>query len=826
MENFKKEISIILVLSILLAFVPSLVVGASSPIILKSYSIKTESGSKTDLGKNEKFTLTMTFKDEAKEQIYNPRLKLNSSSQFKLVGEVNEKNLDFNNKEASISFPLIYKGGKNTNLPVTLSYDLKGPDGSLLPKSSNYNIDIYKARYEDEDTTSSKPPTIDDTTSPKDDRDSKEPKVVVVGNKTTLAKAGDRPRLSIKIKNTSETSAYNVSTSISLEENSGIFIDGSGYEDISRLGRGSDKTLDFRFEVDRFAEEKTYPIKVNFHYYNGNDEAFSSSDTVYLRVEGDGEDSQLIVDDVSFSSMNILPGDIVWVDFDLRNLSIIPVRDIRVSLEGLDTDKFSLASGTNRHTLPYLSGKGFHSVRFPIRVSRKLKSGNHSLKLKIDYKNLRGKNLEEDHEFFIPVKGASNSNSSLIIENIKAPAKIGPNATGTISFDLRNRGGSLARDIVIKADLPDGDGLVPKSVSTIKIDSLDVNEKRHISFSFYASKKTPTKNYPINIKVENVDDLSEGDDKYTLDQFLGIFVDNPNSEGDKKSTPKLILDKYSFSSGMVEAGKNFEMALSFYNTNSSKAVKNIKIFLTAEDNVAEGDNAPAGGSSVFTPVNSSNTFYIDSIPPKGRVEKKITMFTIPDAAAKTHIITANFEYEDGEFDEYKATELIGVPVVQKSRLEVAELNYFPDASVGEPVSIGAEFYNTGKSTLYNMMVRIDGDFQTENGSYYIGNFAPGTSESFDGSVIPTEPGILKGDLVFSFEDSRGEEQEIRRPFSLNVSEGFDPGIEEFPMEEEKTFLDKVKKPFLGLVLIALAFFAFKRFKKWKKDKEDEEFLDE
>ena len=37
------------------------------------------------------------------------------------------------------------------------------------------------------------------------------------------------------------------------------------------------------------------------------------------------------------------------------------------------------------------------------------------------------------------------------------------------------------------------------------------------------------------------------------------------------------------------------------------------------------------GGSVFTPVDSSNTFYIDNIPPKGRVEKKITMFTVPDA---------------------------------------------------------------------------------------------------------------------------------------------------------------------------------------------------
>ena len=46
-----------------------------------------------------------------------------------------------------------------------------------------------------------------------------------------------------------------------------------------------------------------------------------------------------------------------------------------------------------------------------------------------------------------------------------------------------------------------------------------------------------------------------------------------------------------------------------------------------------------------------------------------------------------------------------------------------------PVSL--EFYNTGKVTLYNMMVKIEGDFQTENGQYYVGNFQSGNSEHFE-----------------------------------------------------------------------------------------------
>ncbi|HEY8363828.1 MAG TPA: hypothetical protein VIK77_13335, partial [Tissierellaceae bacterium] len=246
-----------------------------------------------------------------------------------------------------------------------------------------------------------------------------------------------------------------------------------------------------------------------------------------------------------------------------------------------------------------------------------------------------------------------------------------------------------------------------------------------------------------------------------------------------KSKPRLIIDKYSFEPQLVRAGENFQMKLSFYNTSSTKTVKNIKIFLTAEPGGTSGDSPNAGGS-VFTPVDSSNTFYIDSIPPKGRVEKTITMFTVPDALAKTHTIIANFEYEDNEGNPLEDQERIGVPVVQQSKLDTSELTVYPDTMVGQPTPVSLEFYNTGKVTLYNLMVKLEGDFQTENGSYYVGNFPSGSSDYFEGMVIPNQPGEVKGAVVFTYEDSTGEIQEVRKEFTLNVMDM--PPMEEFPSD--------------------------------------------
>ena len=284
----------------------------------------------------------------------------------------------------------------------------------------------------------------------------------------------------------------------------------------------------------------------------------------------------------------------------------------------------------------------------------------------------------------------------------------------------------------------------------------------------------------------------------------------------------MIIDKYNFEPQLVKAGETFQMNLSFFNTNSAKAVKNIKIFLTSEGGT-DPNNEQTAGSSVFTPVDSSNTFYIDSIPPKGRVQKAIKMFTVPDALARTHTITANFEYEDSKGEPYTATELIGVPVVQQSRLDIGEISYMPEAYIGQSTPISLEFYNTGKVTLYNMMVKLEGDFQMENGQYYVGNFSSGSSEYFEGYVIPNEEGELHGDVVFTYEDSTGQIQEIRKEFTLNVMD-MPPMDDEFggefpPMEEDKGGILK-SKIFWGVIIaIAATVGGIIVYKKKKKKKE-------
>lgn len=209
--------------------------------------------------------------------------------------------------------------------------------------------------------------------------------------------------------------------------------------------------------------------------------------------------------------------------------------------------------------------------------------------------------------------------------------------------------------------------------------------------------------------------------------------------------------------------------------------------------------------NIFTPVNSSNTIFIDSIGPKESVSKSLEFFTIPDAKARTYNLTANFEYEDADKNEFKASEIIGIPVNQQVRLETGEISFPPEAYVGQPTPVSLEFFNMGKVMLRNLMVTINGDFEKQNGKYFVGNFDIGGSEYFDTSIIPKTSGNLSGFITISFEDPTGKPIEIKKDFTMNVLES-PPMPEGIPPEAMKPQNNKKlgRKQWIYIGLVAAA----------------------
>ena len=187
------------------------------------------------------------------------------------------------------------------------------------------------------------------------------------------------------------------------------------------------------------------------------------------------------------------------------------------------------------------------------------------------------------------------------------------------------------------------------------------------------------------------------------------------------------------------AGNEFDLTMTLMNSHKQKSVHNIKMFLTMTEETSS-DTEKTG--NIFTPVNSSNTFYFDDIVPKGKVDKALRLYVVPDAQPKTYTLTVNFEYEDQDGNEYTSQELLGINVKQVTQLDIDEYTLPEQIEMGMPVTINFSYYNTGKVTLNNLMIRIEGDVQTDNRNTYIGNLESGSSDYYEATFTATATGEL------------------------------------------------------------------------------------
>ena len=556
----------------------------------------------------------------------------------------------------------------------------------------------------------------------------------------------------------------------------------------------------------------------------------------YVRVNGGSKNkAQLKITRVDvLPEANVVPGSYVAFGYEIENISDVLAKNVELNISGLAAAGLSVRGGTTTQKVRAIeAGKKIY-LYYEMNVAKTAKFGSYEIKTDLSYESEFNKEpIKEETTAFINIGGDASQDSQLIIQDLKFPsATLGVNKTFDVSFKIRNQGQSIAKRIRASAKSDDPSGVVSRTVSDILVRDLAPGEEETVSYKFFTTKGGSTKNYPINIKIEYLDDFTEGKEPKTVEQIVGVFLNNPENVGDgkdaKKSTPKLIIDRYEFEPKLPLAGNEFEMNLSFYNTNAKKAVKNIKIDLTSQDTSKSDSNT--AGSSVFTPVDSSNTFYIGRIAPSGKVEKTIKMFVVPDATAKTYNITANFEYEDDENNEYKSSENIGVPVYQESKLDIDPINYQTNAMVGDSIPINANFYNTGKVTLYNFKVTLTADNATvNNGTYYIGNFNSGGQDVYEGSIMPNEAGEIKGKLKFTYEDSTGEVKEKEEDINITVEEAppVDPnmGPDGMPLPDGAMGdTPWYKKPLFYIpvalvVLGAIGFVVFKKLKNKKKEKD-------
>lgn len=787
----------------LLAMIMALViVAAGIPVINAAVSVKddievTYDLNETKISENVEFTLPLTFSfDENHIAAVAYEIDLAADSSFKVTGGASSATNIKNDPQVAYSVNLLYKGGSNL-IPIKISYK----KDNVQINDAIYNLEINEI---DEDSGSSSGSS------------SSEPKLIIESTSIPSASAGDTMKMQLTVTNESRYSAKNISVNLVPEDvgaNSPFEMDSLNLtQSISTLGSKKSEGLIFNLKVKPYADSGTYQLSAQFKYYNSKNDYFTSTETIYAKVTNNKNEPALVVQDIKYSANPVNAGSKMQVSFNLSNLGDLDAKGVKVSIDGLEKDKFTLSSGTDSFYFDIIKGNEKKNLVLSLLADDSMGSGNYALGVKMDYTDQRNKTYTNDASFFINVQGSAKG-SNISLDNILVmPQEVKANENFLMSFDVNNQGKTGAKNV--KLTVKGDEGIISKSPDVRIIEQLAAGEKRKLEYILYANSETKTQNYNIMLTLE-YEDADNADSKHTVTQYAGVFVNGGNS----KITPKIIINNYNFEPKLVRAGEEFQLQMTFMNTSITKEVKNVKIYLTGIDSDKEGD-------VVFTPVGSSNTFFVDSIKPKGTAARDITMYTIPDAQPKYYNITANIEYQDEDGTEYKAAELIGIPVIQQSKLDASELSLPPEIFIGQPSPVSMQYYNKGKTKLSNLMIKVEGDFQIENGEAFIGNFESGSSDYFEAMITPNKPGQAAGKVVFSYEDPSGEEFTYEREFTINAVEM--PPMEmpgDMPPAEvslkDKLMNNTIKNKFfwVGVVVVAAGIFTARRLirKKRRKD---------
>ena len=645
------------------------------------------------------------------------------------------------------------------------------------------------------------------------------PKIVVdTSARFSTAMAGKTYKLEIPIKNTGKQSAKEISISIEPGDDKEFPFEYDKYAftaSLPELDAGAVQKVTLTLKTLPTARNGQNTIVVKFSCKPSvGGAAIDSSESIAVKIENNNTTPKLVVENIDVGGTNVIPGNNFSLKISLKNLGTLTAKNVKMTLKGLKPDGIVTNNEADIKYIGDIRGRFGSTEKFNLKAAEKLTGENAELTLALSYIDETGKEYTDESAIFIPLVGGNTSEYAAVeFLNLKAPTETLTEGNNfTVSFDLKNIGDVYIEEIKLTYTI--GAELIGKSLNTRMLKPIAPQDSVPLSYVFSVSKALTTGNFPIAFTVEYLpkDNKAEST-KITATQYVGIQLFKPEEEKEeeenkKDSVPKIIVSNYSYEPKEAKAGQTVDVTLTFFNTSAVEQVKNITIQMDSTS--AETANSTPG--SIFTPVEGSNTFYIETIAPRSSAEKTIKLYIKADVEPKSYPLYANIDYEDSKSTAITAKESISIPVSQITKLMIGDIMLgSPEAFIGQGANISLEFINMGKTTLYNVMVTTEGPFDTQAQSYYAGNIQSGGSDYYDGMVVPMEPGSQTGCVVITYEDAAGIQYEEKREFVLEVIDmnmrdpgmwdpnGMGEGDFEMlpPMEEEtgfKALLNKFLKP--------------------------------
>lgn len=491
---------------------------------------------------------------------------------------------------------------------------------------------------------------------------------------------------------------------------------------------------------------------------------------------GSAPDKIVITASSTNSSIALGKKTFTYVDTNTEGLMLYP--DYTHAPEAFDTE----FSGYEIETDDYF----FYRLTIPEKYLKRIGDGPGTLKFSISYYEESGgtysklyNTVTAEKTVFDPTGTSSGSTDGarLSVANFgldHSPVKEGEKFR--LTFTVRNDGSAACRNASAVLDCSGAAGIGIDGVTDTKsLGTLEPGAEATLSYPMTCLPKMETGNYALTVKL-SADEAPDAAPKIYL-PVTGTKTSEEDTGSVGDSKPQIIIESYDYGGTAVTGGKEFTLAMNVRNTGAVQ-IENVKMTVSSESGASDSDKAVTGGA--FTPAKSSNTFFIPSLKAGGTVREQIDLLPLADAAPQSYGVSVAFKYEavvDGKRQSLDAQETIAIPLTQPDRFEVNDAVLQDPLFLGEPGQLTVNYVNKGKSKVFNLSVKLEGNFTTGDGNTYIGNLDSGTGDSFQATLNPSAEGTLQGKATFSYEDAGGTTKTVVKEFTGEVVSAQDMGAD-------------------------------------------------
>lgn len=303
-----------------------------------------------------------------------------------------------------------------------------------------------------------------------------------------------------------------------------------------------------------------------------------------------------------------------------------------------------------------------------------------------------------------------------------------------------------------------------------------MQNRREFTFHFTAREDVMSGYYPLKFHVWYTKSGIRCEEPAEVTVYVRT-VGRPGSgtiggSGEESSgaKPRIIVTGFETNPAEVYAGDTFTLNIHVKNTSKELAVTNLLFDLQA---AVEGEDK-TNTYVAFLPTSGSSSIYMDKISPDTEAVIEIEMTAKADLAQKPYVLDVNMKYDAGSMFDLTDTASVSIPINQESRFDISTPEVVPeDITVGSQSNVMFSIYNTGKTTLYNVQVKLHAD-SVEETTAFVGNLTSGGTGNVDvmvtGASATMDDGTVNVDI--SYEDNAGNVTTETKTITLYVSEEF------------------------------------------------------